>query len=549
MKARKTATGFQGEGGGKRGRRSRGRALVGKVLKGALAILLAVALVPAVPFVHEGETAEGLEGTTDYENYFDLSNRFGTVVEFEPFSADKTIRVADTSAQSFGQLVGNDWISSSGLASKKHVSLNHDWEVVLSFYCSPIVSLNTLSFMNSYVAIGLTRNANVGKVTGPAAGIGQQWGSAGTIQNYVAASWMSEGQTQYDYSRVLDTQSWNSSSYLVMRLDASENKLYLNQYNTTYQMQQNLAVRSTSIDNVRGKAGSSAFIFLFGGFNWTYANNPTQYQSFANCAAKITFRSMSLPNLTPEIYDISLYRADGTRIEKDDAVQTGETVQVRCTVRNSNASAMAGGFVEQYPVHLKLANTAQYPTSGLDPFVDSSHPVRVNETTVAASSSADTPTGANGVPVTLAGTTPVTVSYWATVSGEAGDAVMLSQQLIEDSFQGSHYATTKLVNERPLEAAPDGVDPSDPSSGAGTAWHYTRLPKANENGWNVSPVTLTFYPGDYDVMELTPSEGSAATLTAASPAWTRSADTEGCRWRDARRIPRRTRCRCSARAR
>ncbi|WP_296008860.1 hypothetical protein [uncultured Adlercreutzia sp.] len=188
---------------------------------------------------------------------------------------------------------------------------------------------------------------------------------------------------------------------------------------------------------------------------------------------------------------------------------------------------MSGGFVEQYPVHLKLANTAQYPTSGLDPFVDSSHPVRVDETTVAASSSADTPTGANGVPVTLAGTTPVTVSYWATVSGEAGDAVMLSQQLIEDSFQGSHYATTKLVNERPLEVAPDGADPSDPSSGAGTAWHYTRLPKANENGWNVSPVTLTFYPGDYDVMELTPSEGSATTLTAASPAWTRSADTEG----------------------
>ncbi|MEC4185474.1 hypothetical protein VJ918_11715, partial [Adlercreutzia sp. R21] len=61
----------------------------------------------------------------------------------------------------------------------------------------------------------------------------------------------------------------------------------------------------------------------------------------------------------------------------------------------------------------------------------------------------------------------------------------------------------------------------------GSDWHYTRLPAANGNGWNRSPVTVTFYPGDFDRMELTPSEGAGATLTAADPAWTRSEDTAG----------------------
>lgn len=311
--------------------------------------------------------------------------------------------------------------------------------------------------------------------------------------------------------------SYVSGPSIVVRNDPRDNSLTLT-----------CSGKSLKISNARSHArGNSAFLNIWGEIAWLSVNGASSANAPVNAQVSITFNSMSLPNLTPEIYDIGLYRADGTRIGKDDAVQPGETVQVRCTVRNSNSAAATSGFNEQYPMHLKLADTAEHPTSGLEPFADSSHPVQVNGTTVATAAGPNTLTGANGVPVTLSGTTPVTVSYWAKVSGGAGGAVTLSQELIEDSFQGSHYATTKLVNEHPFEPAPDGVDPSDPSSGAGTAWHYTRLPKANENGWNTSPVTLTFYPGDYDVMELTPSEGAGATLTGASPAWTRSADTDG----------------------
>ena len=241
---------------------------------------------------------------------------------------------------------------------------------------------------------------------------------------------------------------------------------------------------------------------------------------------------MKLSNLTPQIYDISLYRADGTLIDKEnDYVQPGDKVQVRCTVRNSNTAAVGDGFSEQFAMHVKLANTVAHPTQGLTPFADGSHPVQVNGSAIATSLGDNTIQGKNGVPVTLVGNTPVTVSWWATVSGVQGGAVTLSQELIEDSFKGSVYSTVELVDERPLTpgGSGEGADPDDPSTWgeAGSDYHYTRLPAPNANGWNSSPVTVTFYPGDYDVMDLTPSQGSAKSLTAADPSWTRAADTTG----------------------
>lgn len=271
--------------------------------------------------------------------------------------------------------------------------------------------------------------------------------------------------------------------------------------------------------------GSSVYLHITGSVDWTYTGSltapPRGYQTFA------TFHSMSFPNLTPEIRYVKVYRADGTEIGRGDFVVPGDKIRVECVVRNSNTNAVLGGFSEQYPMHVKLTNTAEHPTHGLKPFADASHPVQVNGSTVATSLNENTISGANGVSVTLVGNSDTTVSWWAEISGAQGGAVVLSQQLIEDSFSGSVYSTVELVDERPLEPAPDGVDPSDPDSGAGTAWHYTRLPAANENGWNSSAVALRFYPGSYDSMDLTPSGQTPVTLTAASPEWKQEADTAG----------------------
>ena len=167
-------------------------------------------------------------------------------------------------------------------------------------------------------------------------------------------------------------------------------------------------------------------------------------------------------------------------------------------------------------MHVKQANTTAYPTKGLSAFYDSSHPLQVNGATVATANGADTPTGANGVPITLVGSTPVTVSYWATISGASGGAVVLSQQLIEDTFQGSKYATTELVAEQSLKPLPDEADPDDPSTWgeAGKDYHYTRLPQPNENGWNTTPVSVQFFAGDFDELSLTPTGGDPATSLA-----------------------------------
>ena len=277
---------------------------------------------------------------------------------------------------------------------------------------------------------------------------------------------------------------------------------------------------------------NNAYLNIWGQIDWK-SNSATSANAPYHEEVSVTFNSMSLPNLSPQIYDVALYRADGTLIDKEnDYVQPGDKVQVRCTVRNSNSAAAAGGFNEQYPMHVKLTNTDEHPTQGLTPFVDADHRVEVrNESHIGESTQTskgdNAIDGANGVPVVLVGTQPTTVSWWAEVSGGQGGAVKLSQELIEDSFQGRQYSTVELVDERPLEPAPDGVDPSDPDSGAGTAWHYTRLPAANENGWNSSAVALRFYPGSYDSMELTPSGQTPVTLTAASPEWKQEADTAG----------------------
>lgn len=271
-------------------------------------------------------------------------------------------------------------------------------------------------------------------------------------------------------------------------------------------------------------------MLIMGGIDWSNASG-SGAQAPSNLQVKVIFNSMSLPNLTPEIRDVKVYRADGTEIARKDSVMPGDKVRIVCIVRNANTAASAAGFNEQYPMHVKLADTAAHPTRGLAPFADSSHPVQVNDSNVATSLSDNTISGKDGVPVTLVGNNDATVSWWAEVSGAQGGAVTLSQQLIEDSFGGSVYSTVELVDERPLTpgGTGNGADPGDPDTwgDAGHDYHYTRLPAANINGWNTSPVTVTFYPGDYDVMELTPSEGASKTLTGADPSWTRVEDTKG----------------------
>lgn len=294
---------------------------------------------------------------------------------------------------------------------------------------------------------------------------------------------------------------------------------------------------STSVDitNLRGTYGSSAYLAFMGDVEWTGRGEVLKPPPSDDMQVFATFKSMSLPNLTPEMsnepkafadHDIAVYRADGTtRISSTDSVGQGERVLVVVRTRNANRNAVSGSFEERYPMHLRLS-----AAQGIKPLIDASHPVTVQVPgldVVSITDPAQAVESADGVPLELVGYDKDTVvSYWATINAE-GNSVDLTHELVEDSFQGRQAASVHLVDDKSLEPAPDGADPSDPNSGAGTAWHYTRLPAANENGWNASPVTVTFYPGDYDIMELSPSGQAPKTLTRTDPTWSQTSDTGG----------------------
>ena len=279
-----------------------------------------------------------------------------------------------------------------------------------------------------------------------------------------------------------------------------------------------------TLSDVRGAVGSNiGYLHINGGFNWVNMGG-SGAQPLANSAVTLSFDSMSLPYLNPEFTEAEVYRSDGSKVNEQDALHKDEYIEIRIRVRNESTGAVGNGFKEAYPMHLATSGNEEHPTTGLSGVVDSNHPVKINgENTTAGS-----PWASGGLPVELVGNDVTEVSFWARVTAD-GTAVTLGALLSEDSFSGERWYDLDLVAEQPLLPAPGDVDPNDPSSWGtpGKDWHYTRLPAANENGWNTSPVTVTFYPGDYDVMELTPSEGGAKSLTRADPSWTRTPDTAG----------------------
>ena len=483
--------------------------LLGRLLRGAMAVLLMAGLLPLVPGSPSAEEAEGLEGTTKYEDFFKPLNYAG-----EPASIDGNIlRVGIADSYSPAPSLPLELQSCAIFVSKRPVSLLSSWEVRFTASSS---FLNT-RYEIDQITIGYhpgfskTSDATSGKWVWDYGSVWKR--STGLQEAYMRVRNVDTGNT-FNSSTV----PWNSNAQITFRYDAKTDAVSCI-----------TPGGAITTPNLRSTLKNSAYLVLGGFLQWIQNKNGSYPPTgmFVDCE----FSSMSLPNLTPEIRDAKIYRADGTEIGRDDAVNPGDKVRVACTVRNSNTAAVSDKFSEQFPMHVKLADTAAHPTKGLTPFADGNHPVQVNGSTVATSLGDDTIQGANGVPVTLVGNDATTVSWWATVSGAQGGAVTLSQQLIEDSFGGSVYSTVELVNERPLTpgGGGEGADPNDPSTwgDAGKDYHYTRLPAANVNGWNSSPVTVTFYPGDYDVMDLAPSQGSAKSLTAADPAWTQSADTVG----------------------
>lgn len=478
-----------------------------------LVVLLAFMTVPVLPAISPDQKVEALEGTANYADMFRGANRFGFDSGVS-VGSDGTVGAASTS--NFVRVPSSSTISSSAcFASKRSISLLNSWEIRLQGNLPTIRANSKYESIFCYTAIGLSSMADASSIDGLGMGAGQNWiKTRGTLETLVTSTYLKNGTTQHAIESKTFSH-WFPSSAITVSYDFAANKLTYSDNNG-----------SVSYTGVRDWFGSSAYIFLMGGLDWDLGANTSEMTPPQPMEVKLKFQSMSLPHLSPSITNIQLVNPETNQAYgKDDVVEKGTIVRVECTVKNTHAHAGS----EQFPMHVKLANTAEYPTQGLTPFGDENHPLQVNGTTVATAPGDNTVTGANGVPITLVGGAETKITYYATIDQSGGRAVTLSQQLIEDSFQGSVFQKAELLAEKSLVSAPDDVDPDDPNAPvAGTDYHYARKPAPNENGWNnTSPVSVEFFGGDFDSLSITDSAGSIVGVLGDREVWKRTEDTNG----------------------
>ena len=486
---------------------SRRSLFFGRILRASLAVILAAGLLPLLPVAPIVEEAEGLEGTTNYDDFFNVKNRSGSPASISGnrLRAASTVRTSD-----YGWYNGDRWMSGGAFVSKAPVSLDYSWEAQLQAYLATPNAGASHNSIGSNIQLGLSTNPNPNQASGLIGATSWQYRASGGLQApTVLMNQMAGGIVT---GTLADGGTLGNASSIPISLlyDATADTLTFS-----------ASGRRVSYPNIRSYFGSaSVYLFLQSSITWRNATETGTTVAHANAPANMTnnldFNSLTLPYLDLDLRSIVVSEAATDKIlQPTDVVPAGTVLKIDCTVRNS--SPRAG--TEKYSTSLKMTG----PTQNITPIVSTAYPVTSGGSLVTTTKNGNTVDGANGVPVTLIGSQDTHVIYYAQVDQSDGRAVKLSHVLEENVFKGrTAVKTAVLFNERPLKPG-DGSG----SGAAGHDYHYTRLPAPNANGWNTSPVTVTFYPGDFDQMTLTPSEGAAKVLTGDDPAWMRSDDTAG----------------------
>ncbi len=486
---------------------SRRPSFFNRLLRASLAVILAAGLLPLLPVAPVVEEAEALSGTSNYANMFTIANRRGTPGSI----SGNTLRAAGliTAADSI-KLSESSYGSSAFFISKRAVPLNMSWRVRASVNFRNFGLVPGATMTGANMMFGFSRTSASSSLQGVLLALNVNARSTG-LEASVCQRTMTNSAGA-DVSGTRKNISYSSRYNVVFGYDVQNDKLTMSG-----------AGPDREYPNVKSSLGglSSAYMVLMGTLAAEFATSKSK--PLTNKEVSIDFDGVELPNLNPAIREVKLYDESGKLLGPNDVVNSGDKVRVVCRVYNNS-----GSRGEAYPTTLKLVGGM---TSGFTPFADSNHQTRVMTGTGAVvSASSQKMDGATGVSFTLSGTdnvgdrtTDTVVEYWGAISGSAGSAVTVGHQATENTFGLSSSAVkTTLLNERPLKPG-DGSG----SGAAGHDYHYTRLPAPNANGWNTSPVTVTFYPGDFDQMTLTPSEGAAKVLTGDDPAWMRSDDTAG----------------------
>ncbi len=459
-----------------------------------LAAVIALAAIPrgAVTGVAAGEGPLRSIGTTDYSKIFNIHQCCGSPAAF---NGSNIIFGRNSSPSYYGTDQFGHYLSWGGIQSKQKVSLLCDWTLEGTYYTSaPYQDPSNRYF--AYIC-GFSFNSKPGPCdtkpyvwfrfqrefnTSTATMMSDYMPTSGNnlpLHQEPLASWylnFNSGSISCSYDYSSDTMTFTVGGYSIQETP----------------FRQNMAATM---------GGTSFYLGFLGSICWDPAMTNDMPD---NLQISASFDAFQYNDFDPQLVNMTLY--DGTSntvVTPNAVVAPGTVLRVESVIKNKSSSC-AG---QTFNLHLKNSDDAQnYPTQGINFLNDSTYPVTVNGTKVGQAIN-----GSGGIPLTMVGNTEYKVVYYVKVTESNGQAVKLGQMLEDDVFQNKDYMGKTLLNERPLEP----LDPDDPASNTqapGSDYHYTRLPKANENGWNKDDVTVQFFAGDFDQFTITPQTGSAVTL-------------------------------------
>ena len=429
------------------------RSVSGNLGKALLATLLAAAIIPCSPAVPH---AEAMEGTDNYSILYSYQNVYGTPALID----GNTLRVASTLEPQHYDFFSKPYIvrSAANFKPKRMFSLLGNWTLHLRGNITPLTASEMgKRAYDTYISISFGNSDDITSLDGISTCIlSQAWrAGSGVATTDSHTLRVTNGQNGEVLARK-DMAFPSTPLDVIASYDAPSDTCTISMNGE--ELVALKSFRSTYLGS------NHTYLHVIGGLEWNNADesnysttNPEKRAPDTTRSISVTFESMSLPHLDPEISDIKLYRTNPSTgkfdkpVGPNDELSPNEIVRAVCTVRNTNADSITGSFQEQFSMHLKLADTDAYPTRGIAPFADAAHPLQVDGKTVATAPGDDTLTGANGVPLALVGTTPVEVSYYTRVN-RGSAAVSVSHELIEDSFQGSKFKTVEPVSYTHLRA-------------------------------------------------------------------------------------------------
>lgn len=468
----------------------------------ALAAALTLACLPPLQ-----QRAQASVGTTDYEKVFKIRQTSGVPASYD---GDGIFTFARTDGKQYyhDDTYGDGRCSDSwgGIQSKNAVSLLNDWSFTGTFYGKPVK--NDETWVNYDIGFALNGTDSPNNV--------KPWywfywcrvDGDTTVQgdDTVARLWdFGDGYGE-------DYDEGGKSERPPIHIDTKQNAYVLTLSYDSAADQLTLSVRpqnspysaSKTAKRLRERMKSNKiYLSMWSQIEWL------KDKKVANSRVTASFDSFSYPDFEPAIQDLTLYK-DGTNevVGADDTVAPGTVLRVESTVKNLAADA-AG---QQFELHLKNSDSADYPTQGLKFIADAAHPTTAGGVSVATSKNGYTVDGQYGVPVKLVGNAETKVVYYIEVTEDSGGAVKLGQMLEDDVFYNRDYSGATLINERPLEP----FHPDAPNAGdltPGSDYHYARQPAPNANGWNNGDVSLQFYAGDFQQFTIAEEGGATKTLT------------------------------------